>query len=159
VTMVRLYLPLLMVQPVAPTTTPTATSLPTWTPTVTPSPTWTPTPTSTPSPTATAAGQSNIVIAHIVYDSRDEYARIENQGTAGQNMSGWRLEDVAGYVYYFPSITLAPDGFVRIHSGPDAPLDDPPTDYRWTRRYIWNNDGDTAYLYDAAGRLVDTYSY
>jgi len=37
VTTERLYLPLLMLQPRAPTTTPTATSQPAWTPTVTPS--------------------------------------------------------------------------------------------------------------------------
>ena len=73
-------------------------------------------------------------------------------------MAGWRLEDEAENTYYFPNITLVPGAYVRIHSGPDA-YSSPPTDYLWTTRYIWNNDGDTAYLYDATGQLVDTYSY
>jgi hypothetical protein len=99
-----------------------------------------------------------VVITYIHYDARDEYVRIKNRGTTGQSMSGWWLKDEADNTYYFPNIALDAGAHVRIHSGPDA-YDDPPADYLWTRRYIWNNGGDTAYLYDAAGRLVDTYSY
>lgn len=98
------------------------------------------------------------MIAYIRYDAKDEYVRIRNQGTASQNMSGWKLKDEANHTYYFPNITLNPDDSVRIHSGPDA-YSNPPTDYLWTTAYIWNNDGDTGYLYDATGNLVDTYHY
>ncbi len=161
--------------PVSPTTTPTPTatatpsSVPADTPTPSPTPTetpeatatWTPTGTATPTvtPTATVEDQSGVVIAEISYSGRDEWVRVENRGPTGQDMTGWRLEDEAHHVYQFPSINLASGSFVRIHSGPDAPPDTPPTDYTWTTAYIWNNDGDTAYLLDADGNLVDTYSY
>jgi hypothetical protein len=83
--------------------------------------------------------------------------RIENGGSASQRMAGWKLKDEANHTYA-PSITLAPGGSVKSHSGPDA-SHNPPTDYRWTTAYIWNNDGDTAYLYNAGGSLVDDYHY
>ena len=139
-----------------PTLTPTDTPTPTATPT--PTPTDTLTPTRTPTATSTVPPQSDVVITYIQYDARDEYVRIKNRGTTDQSMSGWWLKDEADNTYYFPNIALDAGAHVRIHSGPDA-YDDPPADYLWTRRYIWNNGGDTAYLYDAAGRLVDTYSY
>ena len=159
-----------------PTCTPTSTGTPTPTfsptPTKTSTPTATPTPTSTPTaiatPTPTEVLVSEVVIAHIRYETRDEYIRIANQGTASQSMTAWKIQSYKNIDggcqptdqwYTFPTgYILAPGASVRIHSGPDA-YSSPPSDLLWTTGYIWHNDGDKAILYDATGSVVDTYCY
>jgi hypothetical protein len=75
-------------------------------------------------------------------------------------MTNWRIQSVVGGQWYtFPTgYVLAPGSSVRVHSGPDA-LSSPPTDLRWTTAYTWNNDGDEARLYNAAGQVVDSWPY
>jgi len=38
-------------------------------------------------------------------------------------------------------------------------MDNPPSDVKWSTAYIWNNDGDEARLYNAAGQVVDNWAY
>lgn len=170
------YLPLLLVAQGAPAATatptvtltlsPTATFTPTPTPTLTQTPTETATtiPTGTPTHTATATAtvpaQSDLRITYLEYDARDEYVKISNVGGAAQNMTGWKLySEVGSQTYWFPyNYVLPPGNYVRVHSGPDA-IHNPPRDLRWTTRYIWNNNGDAAALYDARGHLIDRWSY
>lgn len=155
-----------------PTPTPTATATPVLSPTPaeTPTPTVTPTATATPTPTPTPTQVpvGNLTIAYIRYETRDEYIRITNQGSSWQDMTGWKIQSYANINggcqptdqwYTFPAGYILDAGAsVRVHSGPDA-IHDPPGDLRWTTRYIWNNDGDKAILYDSAGNVVDTYCY
>ena len=61
-------------------------------------------------------------------------------------------------------VLLVPDGAVlepqatfTIYSGHNG-VHDPPHAYYLTKQNIWNND-DTASLYSAANKLIDTYRY
>jgi hypothetical protein len=47
---------------------------------------------------------------------------------------------------------------VYVHTDPDG-HSSPSTHLLWGDAYIWNNNGDQAVLYDAAGQHVDSYSY
>lgn len=129
---------------------PTATATCTLPPTHTPSPTPTP-----PSPAA-----SILRITALEYAGSDEYVEITNLGPLDEVMTGWQLSSGGQKTpYTFPSgYTLAPGATVRVHSGRDA-VDNPPADLKWSGSYLWNNSGDEARLYDAAGNLVDSWPY
>ncbi len=75
-------------------------------------------------------------------------------------MTGWQLVSSGQKVpYTFPNGYILPVGAnVRVHSGRGA-LHNPPTDLKWSAAYLWHNDGDEAWLYDAAGNLVDNWAY
>ncbi|WP_276301891.1 lamin tail domain-containing protein [Halorussus lipolyticus] len=86
-----------------------------------------------------------------------EYVDFENTGSSSQDMTGWVVEDEAGNSYQFPdNFTLDAGATVRLHSGDGT---DSSTDLYWGGSYIWNNGGDTCYLYDASGSLHTQYSY
>lgn len=58
-----------------------------------------------------------------------------------------------------------PDGYilkagecVNILSDRNA-IEEAPTNFKWTGAYIWNNDGDTAALYDAEGTLISRVEF
>jgi len=117
---------------------------------------------------ATEVGCDNVVISYINYDAggpevndRDalnsEYVIIENRGCEAVNLEGWRLMDEAHHVYVFPSLILEPGASVKVHTGTGTDTD---SDLYWGRgQAVWNNNGDTAYLYDAEGNLVDKCSW
>jgi hypothetical protein len=75
-------------------------------------------------------------------------------------MTNWQIQSVVGDQWYtFPSgYTLGAGASVYVHTGPDG-YSSPPTHLLWGNAYIWNNDGDQAVLYNAAGQPVDSYSY
>lgn len=85
-----------------------------------------------------------------------EWVCFSNYG-GDADVTGWRVRDEANHTYVFPSFTLPAGETVRLHtgSGPDGQ-----TDLYWgSGRAIWNNSGDTVYLYNARGSLVDRYGY
>jgi len=81
---------------------------------------------------------------------------IKNYGPDPVNLKGWKLKDRAGHTFVFPDVTLQPGESVYVYSGSGTNTDHK---LHWGYGAIWNNDGDTAYLYDSSGRLVDTYNY
>jgi endonuclease YncB( thermonuclease family) len=83
----------------------------------------------------------------------DEYVDLTNDGSTLLELSGWTLEDEAGYTYAFPdSFTLGAVDTVRVHTGDGT---DTATDLYWGRGTgVWNDDGDTAYVYDEDERLA-----
>jgi endonuclease YncB( thermonuclease family) len=85
---------------------------------------------------------------------QSEYVDVTNEGSSLLDVSGWTLEDEAGYTYTFPdSFTLGAGDTVRVHTGDGT---DTQTDLYWGRgSSVWNDDGDTAYLYDDNERLAD----
>ena len=86
-----------------------------------------------------------------------EYVRIENLGGSAAQMTGWTLSDAAAHTFTFPAFTLDAGATVNVwtKSGTDTA-----TDLYWgSGAAIWNNTGDTAYLRDDQGSLVDTHSY
>jgi len=86
-----------------------------------------------------------------------EYVIIENKGTEDVDMTDWTLKDLASHIFYFPSFVLQAGRTVTVHTGHGTNTD---TNLYWGRSdYVWNNDHDTAYLYDADGNLIDDYSY
>ena len=90
-------------------------------------------------------------------DVQGEYVRIENQGGTVQDMTDWTLEDQASHVFIFPSFTLGAGATVRVWT--KSGTDDSTNLYWGSGSAIWNNTGDTAYLRDEVGSLVDSYSY
>lgn len=145
------YLPVVL----KPEPTPTFTA----TPTATAIPTATATPTNT--PTATAA-PTNVVIEFIMYnpdgdDVQGEFVRLRNIGSTTATMTNWTLRDVANHVFTFPVFTLQPQATVRIWTKGGANTGN---DLYWGQNQaIWNNNGDTAFLRDNNGQLIDSCSY
>ena len=86
-----------------------------------------------------------------------EYVCFTNRGGARENMTNWTVRDEANHTYTFGSFGLGPGATVRLHTGHGA---DSATDVYWNRNSaVWNNDGDTVYLHDKVGNLVDSHSY
>ena len=72
----------------------------------------------------------------------------------------WTLQDAAGQVFTFPRHLLHPGQSVYVHTGrgrngrPDA------AHLYWNSgAYIWDNDGDTATLRSASGRVSDSCTW
>lgn len=89
-----------------------------------------------------------------------EWVEIKNQEENSVSMTNWTLKDEANHIYTFADFTLAPDKSVFIYSGCGIDAQEklywqcPEGEYA-----IWNNTGDTAFLRDASGNLVDSYKY
>lgn len=151
------YLPVIL----KPLPTPTFTA----TPTASPTPTATATPPATATPTSTPTATSAPAVVHITYilynpdgdDVQNEYVRIENHGGSLATMTGWTLRDEDNHIFTFPSFALAPHAQVQVwtkcgtNTGTDL--------YYCSGQAIWNNNGDTAFLRDNGGNLIDSCSY
>jgi hypothetical protein len=90
-------------------------------------------------------------------DSEGERVSLQNTGPAEIDMTGWVLSDLAGHAYVFPAFVLPAGGTVVVHicAGTDTLTD---LHWGWCSA-VWNNDGDTASLFDANGQLISTFSY
>jgi serine/threonine protein kinase len=126
------------------------------------------TPTTAVSPQPVLSGgesePSSIRLVSIVYnpvgdDVDREYIIIENGGPEAIFLTGWRLEDAAirTNIFNFPSFRLAAGAQVKIWTRRGV---SDGTDIYWgSDTAIWNNDGDTATLFDESGALVDRCNY
>ena len=94
-----------------------------------------------------------------IENANDEWVQITNTGSEPADLSNWELTDEGpNHAFTFPGgFLLDPGADVRVLSGCGDPTPD--------RLYfcvsgsaVWNNDGDTASLYDASGSLVDSRS-
>lgn len=82
----------------------------------------------------------------------EEWVELQNDGEISTHLTNWRLQDDAGHMYIFPTFALLPKQKVKIRTGIGA---DTATDLYWnSNRPIWNNTGDTIYLYDTNGTLI-----
>jgi len=88
----------------------------------------------------------------------EEYVTVANAGDAELDLSGWRVEDEAGHTYTFPEgFTLAPDATATLRTGPGEDGED---ELHWGEpQAVWNNTGDTVFVYDGEGELVASESY
>ena len=118
------------------------------------------------SPTAAAAAAPQagaiLVVKAVVNQGRAEHVVITNEGTVGQELTGWTIRSGAGgqQVSFPAGFVLAPGASVRVHSGSGAAAQHrPPTDLFGTGSNIWNNSGDVAILVDPTGRAVHQLSY
>jgi micrococcal nuclease len=105
-------------------------------------------------------------IQRIVYDApgsdienpNGEWVEIVNTGSEAVDLAGLSLKDEANHIYTFPPLRLPPGQALNLYSGPGT---DTGTSLFWglVHDAVWNNDGDTAYLRDGQGRLIDVYGY
>ena len=100
----------------------------------------------------------NVSISGVYYDGSgsaepDEFVQLVNNGRMAQDIGDWTIEDGDGHTFQFPGgYTIQPNGFIRIFTNMgDLSFN--------SSRAIWNNDGDTCFLYGATGSLVDMYGY
>jgi micrococcal nuclease len=102
---------------------------------------------------ADAAGNDN-------YNLNDEYIIFKNICSQEFNMANWTVKDEATHIFTFSGFYLASQATITLYSGSGTNTTDKLYWNRADERYaIWNNDGDTVYLRDAAGNLVLEYSY
>lgn len=82
-----------------------------------------------------------------------EYIRIRNAGSEEIDLEGWRIEDEASNKYTFESASLEPDESLKLYS------DNSDAEFNWDSGYVWNMNGDTAYIYDEEDQLVAEKTY
>ena len=107
----------------------------------------------TPSVAATS-GSEDIQITTMDCKGKPEIVVIENTGNSSQNLTGWKVEDDGPtYTFNFPTgFSLEPGSLVELISGESG--DDTDKTIFWNNRTVWNNDGDTASLFDSSGQLA-----
>lgn len=112
---------------------------------------------------ATTSTNNNVYISALYVGAphqtpNQEYVKITNKGTTAVSMRGWKITDKgAKHTYYFPSsYTLKAKSTVTLRSGKGT--NTASTLYWQKNIFIWNNEGDTAYLYNAQGKLVSSKS-
>lgn len=87
---------------------------------------------------------------------QEEYIILENNCNS-INIVGWTIKDESRKIYKFNSFQLNKLNKVKIHSEKG---DDNSTDLFWgSSTNIWNNDKDTAYLFDSQAEIVHFHSY
>ncbi|MBI2076949.1 MAG: lamin tail domain-containing protein [Euryarchaeota archaeon] len=127
-------------------------------------------PSPSPTPTSSQPPQTYAVeITHIEADPpgtdgtryNEEWAELTNTGSSSVTMTGWKLKDNAPSspaVYNFPSgFELAPGATIKVFTGSGT---NSGSELYWGESgFVWNNTGDTGYLYASGNVLVDQYSY
>ena len=113
-----------------------------------------------------ATQETGVKIAHIQADApgndnenpNGEWVEIVNEGSEAVNLEGYSLKDAANHIYTFPAFTLQPGATVHLYTGQGQ--DDASSLY-WglVGEAVWNNSGDSAFLRDSEGNLVDDYTY
>lgn len=91
-------------------------------------------------------------------DMNGEFVVLQNRRGSSADLSDWRIRDEYGNDYDFGSFTLDSGETVTLHTGTGS---DSAHHLYWGRTdyAVWNNDGDTGYLYDEHGDYVNSKSY
>ena len=86
------------------------------------------------------------------------WSAVGSLGEGSLDLSGWTVQDDAGATYTFPDgTTLEAGAEVTLRTGSG---EDTSTELYWgSGRPIWNNDGDTVIVTNAAGEQVLTEGY
>jgi competence protein ComEC len=91
-------------------------------------------------------------------NTNGEYAVLSNGSDRPVDLSGWTLCDAARHCFRFPQGSSLPgEGLVVLYTG--MGLSDGSRFFMGSAAAVWNNDGDTATLYDDGGRVVARYVY
>lgn len=118
---------------------------------------------------ASEAAAAKVKISRIWYDSpgvdnrsntslNGEYVTIANTGQTVVRLGGWTLDDASSHSYTFPGgVVIKPGKKITIKTGTGG--DTATVLYQGRRAYVWNNDHDTATLWDPQGRTVHGCSY
>ncbi len=87
-----------------------------------------------------------------------EYVIIESTASESLAISGWQLCDRLSHCFRFPDGAVLKAGAqIVVHTGTGQP--DGIRYYMGRRQAVWNNDGDTATLFDGSGAIVLVFSY
>jgi len=87
-----------------------------------------------------------------------EYAVIRNLESGDRPIGGWSLCDRANQCFRFPAgAVLRAGGQLVVHTGSGRA--DGARYYMGRRQAVWNNNGDTATLYDDTGAVVAVFDY
>lgn len=93
-------------------------------------------------------------------DPNAELVVVRNDGAESLDLGGWGLKDLtATHRFDFPAgFILDAGATVAVHTGCGTPT---ATDLFWCNQgsAVWNNAGDTAFLLDPNGNVVDTLTY
>lgn len=98
----------------------------------------------------------------IALSLEDEYVLIQNTGQESIDMSGWAVTDrYEKHTYVFKNYELASNSILQLQSGDKrfriGKLKEADDYILWTKRNVWNNMGDTVYLYNSKGKLIAKY--
>jgi hypothetical protein len=86
-----------------------------------------------------------------------EHIVLRNVGARAVDLTGWALRDPARHILPLPGRTLRPGDALRMHSGRGR---DSATDaFAGRTGGVWNDRGDTVFLTDRDGRVVDELTY
>ncbi|GAA2097182.1 lamin tail domain-containing protein [Actinomadura alba] len=86
-----------------------------------------------------------------------EWVQLKNTSRTSRSLKSWKLKDKTGYTYTFGTFTLGAGKYVTVRTGKGT---NTTTNRYWGRSwYVWNNTGDTAYLRNSAGTLMDSCSW
>ena len=91
-----------------------------------------------------------------------EFVRIANISGQIVDVGGYSIADRDGHRYRFPSARLRPGYILTLVTGKGLDRRDEagPVRLYWNRRSgVWNDRGDTAYLSDPSGEVVDKFEY
>ncbi len=119
---------------------------------------------------------NRIIIEHINHNPHgkvasdklnEEFVVLENEGPEKISLAGWTLTDETAtgarrHVYTFPqTVSLSSLEKAYIHTGPGADSFEEGKPSKWILHwgrlaFVWNNEGDTATLFDDNGKKVDS---
>ena len=119
---------------------------------------------------------NRIIIEHISHNPHgkdasdklnEEFVVLENEGTEKISLAGWTLTDETAtgarrHIYKFPqTVSLSSREKAYVHTGPGEDLFEEGKPSKWIlhwgrHAFVWNNEGDTATLFDAGGNKVDS---
>jgi micrococcal nuclease len=87
-----------------------------------------------------------------------EWVEIMNEGSSAVDLAGCSLKDEGTHIYAFSTVELPAEKVLKLYSGQGT---DSSTVLFWglSDDAVWNNEGDTAFLRDPEGRLIDIYGY
>ena len=83
---------------------------------------------------------------------------IRNLDSSDRSIGGWSLCDGANHCFRFPAgAVLEAGGQLVVHTG--SGRSDGDRYYMGRRQAVWNNNGDTATLYNSTGAVVLVFDY
>mgnify|MGYP006278113317 FL=1 len=87
-------------------------------------------------------------------EGEGEYLEIENLEDQTVELEDWRVEDDAGNSYTFDSGEIESGESIKLYT------ENSEADHNWGSGIpVWNQNGDTVYLYNEDDELVEEYSY
>ena len=91
------------------------------------------------------------------YNLNGEYVKFKNSCDFAISMKDWTVKDMATHIYTFPDFVLTAHQAVTLYTG--SGIDSAENLYWGRGSPVWNNDGDTLYLWDFEGGFILEYRY